>query len=191
MKSDPLYAAYVTKWQESHPQEVGEWKKANPDNSEPKPEDLAVAFFANYSKENPGTFPVLVETKTADGKSEKVVQPAKEGTDIQSMFFDMWRQEHPTVDLQKVPSDMVTASGAGLDPHITLKNAMYQLDRVVGKWAAATKLPEANVRKTIEGLLKAKATLPLGGLAGVHLINVLELNLALNDQYRSQVVGDN
>jgi K+-transporting ATPase ATPase C chain len=190
-KSDPLYAAYVTKWQESHPQEVAEWRKANPDNAEPKPEDLAGAFFVNYSKENPTTFPVGVETKTADGKTEKIVQPAKEGTDIQSMFFDMWRQEHPTADLQKVPSDMVMASGAGLDPDITWKNAMYQLDRVAGKWATATKLPEAEVRKTIEGLLKAKATLPLGGLAGVHLVNVLELNLALDDQYRARVIGDN
>jgi potassium-transporting ATPase KdpC subunit len=189
VKSDPLYAGYVAKWQESHPQEVVEWKKANPDNAQLKPEDLAVVFFVSFSKENPGAFPVAVEIKTPEGTTDKVVQPVKEGTDIQSMFFDMWRQEHPTVDLQKVPSDMVLASGAGLDPDITLKNAMYQLDRVASKWAADTKLPEPDVRSTIERLLKAKTTLPLSGLAGVPLVNVLEVNLALNDQYRSQVVS--
>ena len=41
VKADPLNAAYVTNWQESHPDEVAAWKKANPDNAEPKPEDLA------------------------------------------------------------------------------------------------------------------------------------------------------
>ncbi len=107
------------------------------------------------------------------------MQPAKEGSDIQSFFFDMWRQEHPKVALEKVPADMVFASGAGLDPDITLANAMYQLDRVAAKWAVTAKMPEAEVRKTIVGLLKSKATAPLGGTAGVPLVNVLEMNLAL------------
>jgi K+-transporting ATPase ATPase C chain len=146
---------------------------------EPKPEDLAGVFFETYSKENPGTFPIAAEVKTEDGKLEKALQPAKEGTDIQSLFFDMWRQENPTVALEKVPADMVFASGAGLDPDITLKNAMYQLDRVVAKWADTTKLPEPEVRKAIVGLLKSKSVAPLGGLAGVPLVNVLEVNVAL------------
>lgn len=183
VKADPLNAAYVTGWQESHPQEMAQWKQANPDNAEPKPEDLAVTFFDSYSKENPGTFPLAVETTSADGKTEKALQPAKEGTDIQSIFFDMWRQEHPDVKLERVPADMVTASGAGLDPDITYQNAMYQLDRVAAKWAATHQLPEGDVRKQIEDLLKAKATAPLGGLAGVPLVNVLEMNLALAKQF--------
>ena len=157
----------------------GRVEKANPDNSEPKPEDLAAAFFESYSKENPGTFPIAAETTTADGKTEKTLQPAKEGTDIQSFFFDMWRQEHPTAALQKVPSDMVFASGAGLDPDITLENAMYQLDRVAAKWAVTAKMPESEVRKAIAGLLKSESTAPLGGLAGVPLVNVLEVNVAI------------
>jgi K+-transporting ATPase ATPase C chain len=184
VKADPLNADSVTKWKESHADEVAQWLKDNPDNTDPKPEDLATVFFTNYSKANPGTFPAIVETKNQDDKSEKAVQPVKEGSDIQSIFFDMWRQEHPTAGLQKVPADMVMASGAGLDPDITLQSALYQLDRVAAKRAAAdANLPEAELHKTIEELLKAKVTAPLGGLAGVPLVNVLEINLALEERY--------
>ena len=91
----------------------------------------------------------------------------------------MWLQEHPDVDLVEVPADMVMASGSGLDPHITLKNARYQLDRIVDAWAEKTKADKAEIRKAIEILLIQKAEAPFGGLAGVDLVNVLELNLAL------------
>jgi potassium-transporting ATPase KdpC subunit len=183
VKGDPLNAAYVTAWQESHPTEVAAWHTANPDNAEPKPEDFAVAFFESYSSEHPGTFPVAVETKNADGTTEKALQPAQQASDIQSIFFDMWRQEHPDVKLQKVPADMVTASGAGLDPDITYQNALYQLDRVVAKWAESSHQSEESVRKQIQILLKDNVRSPLGGLAGVPLVNVLEMNLALKKQF--------
>ena len=110
----------------------------------------------------------------------------KEGADIQKVLFDMWRQDHPDADLEPVPADMVMASGSGLDPHITLKNALYQLDRVAGKWAETTKGDSARIRKEIEELLHKKAEAPLGGLVGVDLVNVLEVNLALRDRYGSQ-----
>ena len=183
VKADPLNADYVTKWKESHADDVAKWIKDNPDNSDPKPEDLAGVFFDSYAKSNPGTFPSIVETKTQEGKAEKIVQPVKEGSDIQSIFFDMWRQDYPTVDLERVPADMVMASGAGLDPDITLQSAMYQLDRVAAKRAGDSNKPEPEVRKTIEELLKAKAVAPLGGLAGVPLVNVLEINLALDERF--------
>jgi K+-transporting ATPase ATPase C chain len=178
VKADALHADYVTKWKDSHPQEVAAWVKAN-NNTEPTPDALAGVFFESYSTEHPGTFPVATETKSADGKAEKAVQPAKEATEIQSIFFDMWRQDHPTVDLAQVPADMVTASGAGLDPDITLANALYQLDRVAAKRAGDARLPEDKVRQAIERMLKAKAVAPLNGLAGALLVNVLEANLAL------------
>ena len=121
VKADKLNAAYVSDWQKTHPAEVAQWIKANPDTPEPKPEDLAVPFFTDYSKTHPGTFPSAVEHKTPDGKTEKKIEPVKEGTDIQAGFFDMWLQEHPDVDLERVPADMVMASGSGLDPDITLE----------------------------------------------------------------------
>jgi len=42
----------------------------------------------------------------------------------------MWRLDHPNDNLQNIPGDMLTTSGSGLDPHITMQNAVYQLDRV-------------------------------------------------------------
>jgi K+-transporting ATPase c subunit len=52
----------------------------------------------------------------------------------------MWRQENPDADLQGVPGDFVTASGSGLDPHITLANTQFQMDRVAAKWANDTSI---------------------------------------------------
>jgi K+-transporting ATPase ATPase C chain len=181
VKADPLNAAYVVAWQETHADEVAQWKKDNPSIPEPKPEELAVSFFTSFSKEFPGKFPSGI---TPEGTTEKKIEPVANGSDIQSIFFDMWRQEHADADLEPVPADMVMASGSGLDPHITLKNAQYQLDRVAGKWAETTKRDLATVRKDIEKLLMKQAKAPLNGLAGVKLVNVLETNLALNDLFK-------
>jgi K+-transporting ATPase ATPase C chain len=79
-----------------------------------------------------------------------------------------------------VPADAVTASGSGLDPHITLKNAGGQLDRVVAAWAEKKKLDPTQVRSTAEVVLKEAAFEPLAGLVGGEpLVNVLEVNLEL------------
>jgi K+-transporting ATPase ATPase C chain len=161
---------------------VEAWKRANPATPEPKPEDLAVPFFESYSKRFPGTFPAAVEHKTPDGKTEKRIEPVKEGPDVQGIFFDLWLQEHPEVDLAPVPADLVMASGSGLDPHITMQNALYQLDRVVEAWAKKTKEDPAAVREEIEKVLAEKKEAPLRGAAGVPLVNVLEVNLALKDR---------
>lgn len=182
-KADPMNGAYITAWQEKHPEAVAEWKKANPD-ADPKPEDLAGAFFASFSKENPGKFPSAVEHATTEsGKTEKSIEPVDEGVDIQSIFFDMWRQEHADAHLEPVPADMVMASGSGMDPHITLQNAQYQLGRVAAKWAETTQRDESKIRREIEAMLKEKSESPLAGIAGVPLVNVLEINLALRSRY--------
>lgn len=59
-----------------------------------------------------------------------------------------------------IPADLVTASGSGLDPHITRAAAIYQVERV----AAERKVP----RETVEALIPE-----------TELVNVLELNIAL------------
>lgn len=90
-------------------------------------------------------------------------------------------KKHPSDPKRDVPADLVTTSGSGLDPHITLESARYQLDRVADAWAEKTKVKKALVRKAIEDLLNQKAEAPMGGWAGAKLINVLEVNLALPD----------
>jgi potassium-transporting ATPase KdpC subunit len=178
-----LNGQYIAEWQKAHPAEVAEWIKANPDTPEPKPEDLAVPFFTDFSKAHPGMFPSSVEHKTADGKAEKSIEPVKEGSDIQAGFFDMWLEEHKDVDLERVPADLVMASGSGLDPHITLAGALWQLDRVAAAWAKKTERDEKELHRQIDELLREKSHAPLGGLVGVPLVNVLEVNLALRDRY--------
>ena len=181
--TDATHGAYVDSWAKVHPAVVADWVKANPSTPQPKAADLAVVFFETFSKENPGRFLSVVTSTGADGKPQTSIELVKDGSDIQSIFFDMWRQDHPDADLQNVPGDMVTTSGAGLDPHITLQNAEYQLDRIASKWAADTKRDPAAIRGEIDQILQANAKAPFGGLVGEKLVNVLEVNLELRKQY--------
>lgn len=73
-----------------------------------------------------------------------------------------------------IPADLVAASGGGLDPHISLEGALYQADRV----AAARGLAPAEVKRLIED----EAVSAGGAFAPGRIVNVLELNLALDRQ---------
>jgi uncharacterized protein (TIGR03000 family) len=59
------------------------------------------------------------------------------------------------------------------------------LDRVSGKWAQETNRDKAELRNEIQDMLRKQAEAPLGGWAGVELVNVLEVNLALRKRYES------
>jgi K+-transporting ATPase ATPase C chain len=182
VKADASHGAYVDEWAKAHPAEVAQWVKDNPDTATPAATDLAVIFFDSFSKDHPGQFPAAVQHES-NGKTETTIEPVKEGTDIQSNFFDMWRQEHADAVLEEVPADMVMASGSGLDPHITLDNALFQLDRVAAQWAKDTNRDPAQVRREIQSLLEQSASAPGGGLFGPKVVNVLEVNLALRARY--------
>lgn len=71
-----------------------------------------------------------------------------------------------------IPADLVTASGSGLDPHISLAAARFQMNRV----ARVRNLDSAK----LEGLIqRCTLTRPLG-LLGEPRVNVLKLNLSLD-----------
>jgi K+-transporting ATPase ATPase C chain len=72
-----------------------------------------------------------------------------------------------------VAADLVTTSGGGLDPHITLAAAENQIPRV----AKARGMSETTVGELVA---RHAANLPLSTGSGTKLVNVLELNLALD-----------
>jgi K+-transporting ATPase ATPase C chain len=183
VSADPSHAQYITDWAKLHKSEVANWIKQNPGTPMPQPSDLAVLFFETFSKEKPGKFPSQVTKQSADEKAQTNIEPVASGSDIQSVFFNMWRQDHPDLALQDVPGDMVTTSASGLDPHITLQNAEFQLDRVAAKWATDTKHDPTEVRSAIEHILQTDAFAPLGGTVGEKMINVLQVNLELRNRY--------
>jgi potassium-transporting ATPase KdpC subunit len=183
VSADPTHAAYVDAWSKKHGDVVAQFVKDNPSTPKPQPSDLAVVFFEHFSKDHPGMFPSAVTHKGPDGKDVTEIMPVKTGSDVQSVFFDMWRQDHPEAPLTDVPGDYVTTSGSGLDADITMENAEFQLDRVAGKWAQDLHRDPAQVKAEIEEMLHAHAFSPGGGLFGEPLVNVLEINLALRQRY--------
>jgi K+-transporting ATPase ATPase C chain len=71
-----------------------------------------------------------------------------------------------------LPADLAAASGGGLDPHISERAALYQAERV----ATARGVTRAQV----EALIREHTFSPGGPLTADRLVNVLELNLALD-----------
>lgn len=73
-----------------------------------------------------------------------------------------------------IPVDLVTASGSGLDPHISVAAALYQVPRV----ARERGLSEEQVRQLVSRFTQGR----YWGILGEPRVNVLELNLALDSR---------
>jgi K+-transporting ATPase ATPase C chain len=86
--------------------------------------------------------------------------------------IDDYRAENALAASVPVPADAVTASGSGLDPHISLENARLQAPRV----AKARGLAETAVQELIAGVAERRTL----GILGEPRVNVVRLNLALD-----------
>ena len=83
-----------------------------------------------------------------------------------------YRQENGLSPTEAVPVDAVTASGSGLDPDISVANALLQANRVAGARHFDPSRVRTLVMEHVEG--------PQWGLLGAKHVNVLALNLALD-----------
>ncbi len=86
--------------------------------------------------------------------------------------IDTFVKHNPGINKADIPSDMVTASGSGLDPNISVQGALIQIPRI----AKARGLSE----NTVKVLVNNNIQKPLWGILGPEHINVLKLNIDLD-----------
>lgn len=87
--------------------------------------------------------------------------------------IDTFLIHNPHILKSEIPVDLVTASGSGLDPHISVKAAKVQVKRIA-------KIRDINETQLLQ-LIEQHTEKPLLGLFGPKRINVLKLNIALDD----------
>ena len=87
--------------------------------------------------------------------------------------IDTFLVHNPGVQKSEIPSDIITASGSGLDPNISVQAATIQIKRI----AKIRGIAEANLKQ----LIISNTEPPLLGFLGPEKINVLKLNLALDE----------
>jgi K+-transporting ATPase ATPase C chain len=91
--------------------------------------------------------------------------------DVQKRI-DVFLELHPDQRKSAVPVDLVTASGSGLDPHISVQAARVQAGRIAQIRGIS--------KPSIEALIDNQTEQPLFGIFGPSRINVCKLNLALD-----------
>lgn len=118
----------------------------------------SVSYYNTYSTKEEA------ETTPASGGSNLAVSNPEYKTNIKSAIKNLLK-ENPGLKVEDIPAEMITSSASGLDPHITVQGALIQAERV-------TKM---------NGISKDEVINLINKVSHNGIINVLELNLALED----------
>ncbi len=92
--------------------------------------------------------------------------------DVVKARIDTFQVHNPDVKKADIPAELVTASGSGLDPHLSPAGARVQVARI----ARVRHIPAARLRQLVDEQTEG----PLLGLFGPPTVNVLKLNVALD-----------
>ncbi len=89
--------------------------------------------------------------------------------------IDTFLVHNPGIRKEEIPAELVTASGSGIDPHITVNGALIQVKRV----SAARNIPESKLIQLVSENKEKQ-------ILGEEVVNVLKLNSALDSLNRFQ-----
>ncbi len=109
------------------------------------------------------TSPMPYNGAASSGSNQGPTNPA---------LHDAVKERISRFESKPVPADLVTASGSGLDPHISPAAAQYQIERV----SKARNLPPEKLRELVQDHTQGRQL----GVLGEPRVNVLRLNLALD-----------
>ena len=123
-------------------------------------------FWSRLSATTPFPYNAASSSGSNFGPMSEALRAAVKGRIVELQHAD-------STQAQRVPVDLVTASASGLDPHISIAAALYQVPRV----ARARAMTEAALRALIDRHTEHRDL----GFLGESGVNVLELNLALDE----------
>ncbi len=139
-----------------------------PDYFHPRPSATTGADPADATKTVPAPY------NASNSMGSNASPSSKAYIEATQALVDQLKAENPDARIP-VPVDLVTASGSGLDPHISPAAVEYQLPRV----AKARHVAEAELRALVAGHTEGRVL----GILGEARINVLKLNVVLDERW--------